>query len=171
MARFVGFLRGVTPQNLKMADLRLCVEAAGFADARTVLTTGNVAFDTDDRDIAAIEYRLEQAFEARLGRCFRTTVRSSTYLQEIVASNPFPEDALASGAKPVITFLYKAPETRPDLPIERDAVRILELTGTEVFTIYQPSEKGPVFMSLLERTFGKTITTRTFETVKKCARA
>jgi hypothetical protein len=31
--------------------------------------------------------------------------------------------------------------------------------------------KGPVFMSLLERTFGTDITTRTLDTVRKCASA
>jgi hypothetical protein len=30
---------------------------------------------------------------------------------------------------------------------------------------------GPAFMSLLERTFGNEITTRTLDTVRRCARA
>jgi hypothetical protein len=34
-----------------------------------------------------------------------------------------------------------------------------------------PNANGPVFMTLLERTFGKDITTRTLDTVQKCARA
>lgn len=33
------------------------------------------------------------------------------------------------------------------------------------------SPKGPGFMGLLERTFGKAITTRTLDTVRKCALA
>jgi hypothetical protein len=40
-----------------------------------------------------------------------------------------------------------------------------------VFIAYLPNDKGPVFMRLLERTFGQDITTRTLETVRKCARA
>jgi hypothetical protein len=40
-----------------------------------------------------------------------------------------------------------------------------------VFTAYEPSPKGAVFMALLERTFGTDITTRTLATVEKCAAA
>jgi hypothetical protein len=36
---------------------------------------------------------------------------------------------------------------------------------------HEPGPKGPVFMTFLERTFGKDITTRTLDTVRKCAMA
>jgi len=34
-----------------------------------------------------------------------------------------------------------------------------------------PGPRGPVFMSLLEKTFGTHITTRTWDTIEKCAKA
>ncbi len=71
----------------------------------------------------------------------------------------------------MVTFLRRPPAPAPRLPIERDGVRILQLAGSEVLTAYVPNEKGPVFMSMLERAFGKDITTRTLETVRKCAKA
>ena len=41
----------------------------------------------------------------------------------------------------------------------------------EIFTTYVPGYgKGPVFMTLIEKTFGKEQTTRTWETVAKVAR-
>ena len=55
------------------------------------------------------------------------------------------------------------------LPIERGHARILKLQNTEVFSAYVPNETGPVFMTLLERTFGTEVTTRTLETVRKCS--
>ena len=57
------------------------------------------------------------------------------------------------------------------LPIERDGASILKLAAGEVFTAYVPHPKGPIFMTMLERNFGKDITTRTFDTVRKCATA
>jgi hypothetical protein len=57
------------------------------------------------------------------------------------------------------------------LPITRDEATILHIAGEEVFTAYVPGPNGPVFMVLLERTFGKDITTRTLGTVQKCAAA
>jgi hypothetical protein len=38
-----------------------------------------------------------------------------------------------------------------------------------VLSAYIPGPNGPTFMSLLERTFGKNITTRTLGTLRKCA--
>jgi hypothetical protein len=43
--------------------------------------------------------------------------------------------------------------------------------GREVFTAYVPSDKGPVFMVLIEKAFGTDVTTRTWDTVRKCAGA
>ena len=43
--------------------------------------------------------------------------------------------------------------------------------GREIFTAYVPQPSNPVFMTLIEKTFGKDLTTRTWDTVKKCAAA
>ena len=69
-----------------------------------------------------------------------------------------------------IVFLRDKPAPRPALPIELDGARILSIEGKEVFSAYVPSPKGPVFMSLIEKTFGKELTTRTWDTVAKVAR-
>ena len=41
----------------------------------------------------------------------------------------------------------------------------------EIFSAYVPGPKGPVFMALIEKTFGTDLTTRTWDTVRKCAAA
>ena len=104
-----------------------------------------------------------------LGRAFGTIVRKASYLQELLNSEPFAEFNLAPEAKHVITFLRSAPTAEVELPPERDGARILRIIGNEVLCAYIPSPRGPAFMSLLKRTFGKTITTRSVETVRKCA--
>ena len=160
--------------NCTMPELKECFQAAGFDDVRTVLATGNVAFDARVRGgskLSALERKVEQAMLTSLGRTFPTLIRSSEYLQALVASKPFGEFALPSTAKCVVTFLRRADERRVELPIERDGVRLLKQVGTEVFTAYEPNPNGPAFMALLERTFGKEITTRTLGTVEKCAAA
>ena len=84
-------------------------------------------------------------------------------------SNPFDPFKLPPAAKVAVTFLHEPPERDITLPIEQDGVRILKVMGSEVLTAYVPGSKGPVFMRLLERNFGTSITTRTLETVRKCA--
>ena len=71
----------------------------------------------------------------------------------------------------MISFLREPINARVALPIELDGARVLSVVGREVFTAYLPSEKGPVFMKLIEKAFGVNVTTRTWETVRKCVAA
>ncbi len=48
--------------------------------------------------------------------------------------------------------------------------RILAIKDGEIFSAYLPTPKGPVFMTLIEKTFGKEQTTRTWDTIVKVAR-
>ena len=169
--RYVAFLRGVSPLNAKMPELKRCFEVAGFSDVRTLLSSGNVAFTTRTSPLVSLERRAEMGMQSELGRSFGTIIRTAQYLQDLVLSEPFSEFNLPPTARRVVTFLRRPTESSARLPIEREGARILKVADTEVFTAYVPSPKGPVFMNLLERTFGKDITTRTLETVRKCSQA
>lgn len=171
MPRHVALLRGVSPANAKMPELKRCFEAAGFSNVRTILSSGNVAFDTRSTRPDLLQRKIETALEDGLGRGFGTIVRSSAYLQELVERDPFAEFVLPAGSKRVVTFLREPPARTPALPIEQEGARILKLDGCEVFTAYVPLGTKAVFMTLIERTFGKEVTTRTFDTVRKCAAA
>jgi len=171
MPRYVAFLRGVSPMNASMPALKACFEAAGFANVRTLLSSGNVAFDARSASPAALERRAEKAMESRLGHSFRAIVRSADSLQRFLAAEPFAAFDLPPHAKRVVTFLRGPAPLAIDLPVERDGATILHCSGSEVLSAYVPGPKGPVFMTLLERNFGTDITTRTLETVRKCAAA
>lgn len=157
--------------NAKMAELKRCFEAAGFQDVKTVLASGNVVFTTRAATEAALERKAEAAIQAGLGRTFYTIVRTVDALQEMLAADPFAPFTLPADAKRVVTFLRTARPPATPLPVEQDGAHILASTGLEVFTAYVPSPRGPVFMTLLEKTFGAEITTRTWDTMRKCATA
>lgn len=171
MARFVAFLRGVNPMNLKMGDLRRCLESAGFTEVKTVLSSGNAAFSTTSRSITEIVGAIEAVLAKQLGQTFHTIVRSQAELAALLAADPFAAFALGAGAKRVVTFSRAPLKPRGALPIGMDGATILVARGREAFTAYVPTPKGPVFMKLIETTFGKDVTTRTWDTVKKCAKA
>ncbi|HJV59708.1 MAG TPA: DUF1697 domain-containing protein [Albitalea sp.] len=169
MVRYVAFLRGVSPLNAKMPELKRSFEAAGFSEVRTLLSSGNVAFSVRRSAPEALERRAEASMQGTLGRSFGTIVRPAQFLQELVEADPFAAFDLPPTAKRVVTFLRRPPEVEPPLPPERDGARILKVDAAHVLSAYVPNDKGPVFMALLERTFGKDITTRTLDTVRKCA--
>jgi uncharacterized protein (DUF1697 family) len=157
--------------NAKMPALKRCFETAGFSDVRTLLSSGNVVFNARSSSLAALERRAEKAMRSELDRSFETIVRSAEYLTAFIESDPFAEFRLPSASKRIVTFLRSPAVLDLSLPIEQDDASILKFTGSEALGAYVPGPKGPVFMNLLERTFGKGITTRTLETVRKCAAA
>ena len=171
MPRYVAFLRGVSPVNAKMPELKHCFEAAGFTNVRTILSSGNVVFDARSAPEASLERRAESSMQALLGRTFYTIVRSTDALRVLLESDPYAAFALPPNAKRVVSFLREPKEAKLEIPIESDGARVLGVMGREVFTAYVPSDKGPVFMTLIEKAFGTDVTTRTWETVRKCAAA
>ena len=170
MPRYAGFLRGVTPMNAKMPELKAALEDAGFTNVTTVISSGNVVFDSRKATVESLERKVEKAFTDRLGHSFLTIVRAIDDLNALLAADPYRSHKLASNAKRIVTFLRDQPEDKLDLPIELHGARILAMKGREIFSAYVPTPKGPVFMQLIEKTFGKDVTTRTWETVAKVAR-
>jgi hypothetical protein len=102
---------------------------------------------------------------------FATTIRSLDDLAALLASDPYKPFRLAPNFKRIVTLLHAKPKAGVKLPIEMDGARILCVKGTEVFSAYVPSPKGPVFMNLIEKTFGKGLTTRTWDTIGKVVKA
>ena len=171
MARFVAFLRGVSPQNASMPELARCFEHAGFTNVRTVLASGNVAFDARSGTETSLERRAEAAMRQTLSRTFYTIVRRSAYLTQLLESEPFAAYAFPPGAKRVVSFLREGGTAKVALPLAAYGATVFCLRGREAFTVYVRTDKGPVFMKLIETAFGVDVTTRTWDTVRKCASA
>ena len=157
--------------NARMPELKRAFEAAGFTDVKTVLSSGNVVFSTRGTSEPSLRGKAEAAMIRRLGQAFLTIVRPTDSLREMLASDPYRAFRLGPAAKRIVTFLRDEPKSKLALPIELGGASILRIEGREVFSAYVPSPKGPVFMALIERTFGKELTTRTWDTVAKVARA
>jgi len=171
MPRYVAFLRGITPLNAKMPELKRCFEAAGFTKVRTILGSGNIVFDARSAPEASLERKAEASMQASLGRSFYTIVRPVSLLEQLLATDPYAAGAVAPEAKRVVSFLREPASPKVALPLESEGATVLCVLGREVFTAYTRSDKGPVFMKLIEKAFGAELTTRTWETVKKCAAA
>lgn len=171
MARYVAFLRGVMPTNAKMPALRKAFESAGFTDVATVLGSGNVVFSARAASESALERKAEAAMAKTMGRSFYTIVRPVDVLQQLIDADPYAAFRIAPNAKRVVTFSRTAHSGKLGLPIEVDGARILAVVGREVFTAYVPGATTPVFMTLIEKHFGATVTTRTWDTVGRCVKA
>lgn len=171
MKRYAALLRGVSPINAKMPELVRAFESAGFSDVKTILASGNVNFSSRPSSLEKLQAKAEAAMQKELGKAFLTIVRELPELAQVLASDPYAGFTLPANSKRVITFLRAAPTAKPELPIQLGEARIYRVAGGAAFSAYVASDEGPVFMKLIERTFGKDVSTRTWDSVTKIVKA
>jgi uncharacterized protein (DUF1697 family) len=89
--RYVALLRGINVGGktlIKMADLKSCVEELGFEGVATYIASGNVLFESGERDAAKIERRIERAIEQRFRLAVKVVVLDRTAYSRIVKAIP-----------------------------------------------------------------------------------
>ena len=97
-----------------------------------------------------------------------TFVRPVAELEKMLAFDPYKGARLDGAAKRIVTFVRKPP-AKLELPIDKDLTKILRIEDNVVFSAYWPNPKGPLFMTLLKKTFGEDQTTRTLDTIARVA--
>ncbi len=157
--------------NLKMPALQAALEEDGFTAVKTLLSSGNVVFSGRRATDSTIEKKVVATVAKNTGKTFGVIIRSIDELQALVDAEPYQAFRLPAGSKRVVTFLRKEPENKLKLPPELDGARIWTVRGRDALSSYVRSDKGPVFMAVIEKTFGKDVTTRTWDTVLKVVKA
>ncbi|WP_342361971.1 DUF1697 domain-containing protein [Terrarubrum flagellatum] len=110
MTIYVALLHSVvlTPQRrVIMSDLRAMAEEIGFRNPRTLVSTGNLIFETKQKSVAQIEKKLETAFASRFGRIVDIIARSADGWRAIVSANPFPEESGRDGDRVAARIMRK----------------------------------------------------------------
>ena len=108
MTHYVALLRAVNvggTGKLPMSELKTMCEAAGFADVRTYIASGNVLF-TSKLGESAVRKKLEQQLHDYAGKPVGVLIRSAAEMAQVLADNPFPE---APGNRVVAIFLDHPP--------------------------------------------------------------
>ena len=90
MAVWGAFLRGINlgKRQMKMAELKTCLEAAGFADVKTVLASGNVRLSAEGSE-SQIKSRLEKTIAGQFGFDVGVVLRSEEELAAMLNAHPF----------------------------------------------------------------------------------
>lgn len=170
MTRFVAFLRGIGPSNPNMRNdrLREACEALGLRNVATVASSGNLIFDADTADPAALEATLEAAWPERLGFQSTSIVRTCEELASLRDLAPFADREHSKASYLLITFAKDRVEPTFPMPHQPDsaALTVVGGTGRELFTATDTTTaRTPDTMKWLEREFGKATTSRTFPAV------
>lgn len=168
---WISLLRGINVgghNKLPMAELRELFIAAGCAEIRTYIQSGNVVFRAADAEREELAIRLADAIEESKG--FRPGIMLLTRddLEAAAEANPFPEAASEPKALH-LWFMARAPDD-PNLD-SLDDLRIpterYELRGA-VFYLWPPDGIGRSKLAgRVERALGVEATARNWRTVEK----
>lgn len=170
MTKYAALLRGIGPLNPNMRNekLRGVFESLGFQNVQTVISSGNVLFETGSKNVKALEAAIEKALPARLGFTSTTIIRSREQLQELADKNPFQGLEVTPKSRLNVTFLKNPPHAKLKFPYRaRDKTyEVPGMYGGAICSVVDlTGAKTPDLMSWLEKQFGKDITTRTWKTV------
>jgi uncharacterized protein (DUF1697 family) len=89
--RCVALLRGINVGGktlVKMADLKTCMEALGLDNVSTYIASGNVLFESGERDGAKLERKIERAIEQRFRLPVKVVVLDRAAYTRVVKAIP-----------------------------------------------------------------------------------
>ncbi len=173
MSKFVAMIRGIGPGNPNMTSEKFKVffTELGFTNVSTVLSSGNVIFESQENNTSTLAKLIEQSLPQKLGFSRSVIVRSQTELQKIIELDIFKdiEHSHNKGKYLLITFFRLTPTINLKLPFtpENKPYTIIGKADKTIFGVIDLSKsKTPDYMSWLEKMFGKDITSRTPKTIR-----
>jgi len=170
----IALLRGINVaghKSVTMGDLRDVLTQLGFADAQSLLQSGNLVFRSAGPQTAArLEKMLEAEASHRLNLQTDFFVRTSQEWGEIVAGNPFRDEARLDPGHLVVMFLKEAPAPN-DVTLLRAAIRgpeIVRASGRQLYITYPDGiGRSKLTNVLIEKQLGTRGTSRNWNTVLK----
>lgn len=174
---FVALLRGINVggnKKVPMADLKKTFEKMGFKNIRTILNTGNVLFDATSGNIEELASGIAAGLEKAFGLSVPVIVRSFDDIGKVIKAEPFSKVKITPDTRLYVTFLPGKPKSRLVVPYASPdgSFEIISLANDTIFSVLDLSRSQTTdAMNILEKEYGRNITTRNWNTVKKIANA
>ena len=137
--------------NMRNEKLRKVFERLGFLNVQTVISSGNVIFESSSKNMTVLENKIEQALLKELGIKSPAYIRSKEELEKMMEKNPFKNAEHTRTSYLIVSFLKKEP---------REVYTTLDITDT----------KSAKFMTDIDKKHSKEVTTRTWKTVERILR-
>jgi uncharacterized protein (DUF1697 family) len=173
----VALLRAVNVGGNKpilMTELRKLATDLGFIGARSVLQSGNLVFGCEARPSDELEDLLEAEAAKRFDLRTDFFVRTLTEWGQILANNPFPEEANRAPGHLIVMFLKRAPN-KDQMAALQGSIMSSETAiavGRQAYIVYPCGiGRSRLTQTFAERKLGIRGTSRNWNTVLKLAAA
>ena len=110
MLTYIALLRGINVGGHKkvlMAELRVLLTKSGLENVKTYIQSGNVIFQSSEKDKSKLENKIHRAIKAKFGFEVPILVRTSEDLKVIFDNYPFLEEKKVNS---YFTILSEMPE-------------------------------------------------------------
>lgn len=169
---YIALLRGINVggHSVKMDLLRELFAQLGFDRVRTYIQTGNVFFESGERDKAVLRATIERHLRAALGYEVATCVRTAEDLEQMLALDPFNGIPATPETRLAVSFLAEPTGVTLPLPYltPDGAFELVGMTPTELFVVWHLRDGRPgTSYGLLEKRFAVPATTRFWHTTAK----
>lgn len=169
--RYAAFLRAINlgkHNKVRMQDLRLALEAAGFGQVSTHLQTGNVLFDADGSR-AELAATIESVMVGLGCTSVTAMVRTNAEVQHLVTIQPFPDGPVPDDVRHCITFLHEPSTLTLPWRNPKGDLEVLHTTDFDVFTRLQVVANGASPNAFVESKLKVSATTRFWNVVATVA--
>lgn len=170
MKTFIVLLRGVMPKGenkVPMAQLREVLSAAGFANVRTYIQSGNVLVDTE-LSASDVEKEIHVLIKSHIGANLPIVARTRTQMKKVLDENPFQKGYDIS--RVFFALFAESPSSQKTKELLENDFSPEELVITkDTAYMYIPGTYGRMKLSnnFLENKLKVSATTRNFNTLSK----
>ena len=173
MFRYVAFMRGINVSGhhkIPMAELRQEMAKIGCENIVTILNSGNVIFDSRKAHLSRLEEEIAAHLEKVFGFSVPTILRKQTSILQLISKDPFRDIVVTNDIRLYVSLLWKDVEADLTLPwiSEDGSSKIIDKLDNNILSVLDISVSNtPKGMGIIESFYGKAITTRSWNTIKR----
>lgn len=172
MIRYVAFLQGINgigQNSVSMDDIQAHFVLPGVQNVQAYVQVENVLFEAEESDEMLLRDRIEKQLFERLGFEVKVFVRMIHELKNILKNNPYDYVNSDDARKLFVTFLSAtpSPSVRGALEVYSNDAEDARLMKREVYILSSNYGKTCFPLSLIEKKFGVSATTRSWNTLNK----
>lgn len=154
-----------------MQELVRILSAAGFRNVRTYIQSGNVIFDSNSANAAAVKLKLERTLEKAF--CYKVAIVLKTLpeLEQLVRRKLFKTASTKADVMLFVVFTTDEPKLKPKLPLvlDKEKLTLIGVSDRAAFVVSRRKENGGFGSpnAFVEKALGVSATTRNLNTVNK----
>ena len=175
MTRYVAFLRAINVAGHARVDMpRLCrvFARAGCRNVRSYIQSGNVIFETDEEDCAALFQSIRTKVRGLTGEQSSVIFRSARQIHALVKAAPFKAYEDDRTLKLYAVYLAQKPHRVPPFPWEDQQERLeaIGIKGLDVLVVSRRKEPRLFYgfpNSFVEKMLDVPATSRNWSTIRK----